>query len=126
MMINSLFYERNKRYEVDFLVFVQSKIWNPFFKKKAHLRDFSLGGFRLEYVDALPLKKMDGAFIFIPLKIFFPEEKRTLKLKSQVQWKNPLNKQIGGTYALPCYPKEELLLKKIISFLAKDSETGEN
>ena len=118
-----LFYERSDpRYEANLIIYVQMKSWNPFSHKPAKLIDFSIGGFKLEFLENFPLKNMEKIIINIPLDGFGFSETKMLRLKANIKWYDPLHKQVGGTYPIPL-KREDGILEKIISSLAKKVET---
>jgi hypothetical protein len=121
--MDTLFYERNDpRYEANLIIEVQLSSWNPFVHKEAKLIDFSMGGFKLEFLENFSFKNMEKIIILIPLDKFGLQKTKKLKLKADIKWYDPLHKQVGGTYA-SLQKQDETSLQKIISTLAKKSET---
>ena len=118
-----LFYERSDpRYEANLIIYVQLSTWNPFAHKQAKLIDFSMGGFKLEFLDNFPLKNKEKIIIYTPLDAFGAANEKMLKLKADIKWYDPLHKQVGGTYSIP-HKAESGMLEKIISSLAKNLKT---
>lgn len=118
-----LFYERiSKRYETNVLIDVQIKTWNPFIHKSAKLLDFSLGGFRIEFIEKFPFKNMENIILKIPMSCVDPTRKNIIKLKAQIKWVDPLHQQVGGTY-LYRNDSEKEILEKIIIALAQNNKT---
>lgn len=118
-----LFYERSDpRYQANLIIYVQLRSWNPFSHKPAKLIDFSLGGFKLEFLESFRLKNMEKITLYIPLESFNIEEKKLLKLRADIKWYDPLHKQVGGTYSLPM-KQDNGILQKIIYKLANNIET---
>jgi hypothetical protein len=118
-----LFYERiTKRYETNVLIDVRLKTWNPFQNKAAKLLDFSLGGFRIEFIEKFPFKNMENIILKIPMSCIDPSKKNIIKLKAEIKWADPLHQQVGGTYLFrPDTDKE--FLEKIIIALAQNNKT---
>ncbi len=120
-----LFYERNaQRYETNIEVEVQMNFWNPFSHKTAKLLDFSLSGFKIEFLENFRIKHMENIFIFIPLNLFDINDHHKLKIKAELKWFDPLHKQAGGAFLFKNKNDEEIV-QKIISTLAKNSEKAQ-
>ena len=121
--MDAMFYERiTTRYLSHKTIYVQMNFWNPFGKRKAVLLDFSLGGFRIEFVESFLIKNIENIVLHIPLNEFDLESNKLLKLNAEIKWIDPLNRQIGGTYRLPASKHDEDI-EKIISTLAKSNKT---
>jgi hypothetical protein len=109
-----LFYERNKvRYATDIPAFVQLSFWNPFKVKQAKILDFSLGGFRLEFLESFALREIDSFWLIIPLENFQIEHVKKIKLRAEVKWQDPLHRQVGGIYPVD-NPEHKIIVEKLL------------
>lgn len=121
--MDTLFYERSDpRYKSNLVIYVRMKSWNPFSYKQAKLIDFSLGGFKIEFLENIHLKNMEKILLIIPLQDFYIGKLKVLKLKAEIKWYDPLYKQVGGTYHIQM-KQGNGILEKIISALAQKIET---
>jgi hypothetical protein len=118
-----LYYERiTTRYHSNIPIMVQLKTWNPFVKKDAKLLDFSLGGFRIEFIDVFRLREIEKIVLIIPLNVIDPQINRILKLKADIKWYDPLHKQVGGTYEISIKTEQDLIEKIIFALAHKPSK----
>lgn len=125
--MDTLYYERtDPRYEANLIVYVRLRSWNPFSNKQAKLIDFSLGGFKIEFLQNLKLKNMEKVILVVPLEGFDIDQSKVIKLKAEIKWYDPLHKQVGGTYILPSKNHEQILQKVITSLAQKNKEAKNN
>lgn len=120
--MDNLFSERREsRYDANLIIDVKIVRWNPFSWKKAKLMDFSKGGFRIEFTEDLSLKNTENIKLMIPLTNFRVNNMKSLKLRAEIKWYDPLHRQVGGTYCIPV-KCDASLLEKIISFFGLQKE----